>query len=276
MSDISDYYSGSSDSETETYVSKNPIKNAKPSSLTLNKSKNNFQSYINDSDEEESDNEQTGGELEEGELEEGELELDVDVDEEGQEDELEDGEVDEDEDDDDSVNPEENALKSSKNKTTKSKSPHISIHNDDENMDEEYDDNDDEEDEDDKYLQKFDSELTKNYITSFHPECMQHNFDEISKMTKIVKDSDGIIIDPLHRTIPYLTKYEKARILGQRAKQIENGSKPFVKVPESVIDGYVIAEFELQQKKIPFIIRRPIPGGGSEYWDLNDLENIGF
>ena len=27
-------------------------------------------------------------------------------------------------------------------------------------------------------------------------------------------------------------------------------------------------------KKITFIIRRPIPNGGSEYWKVNDLKNI--
>jgi hypothetical protein len=43
-----------------------------------------------------------------------------------------------------------------------------------------------------------------------------------------------------------------------------------------VIDGYVIAQIELEQKRIPFIIRRPIPGGGCEYWNLKDLEMIGF
>jgi DNA-directed RNA polymerase I, II, and III subunit RPABC2 len=83
-------------------------------------------------------------------------------------------------------------------------------------------------------------------------------------------------MDDLHKTIPFLTKYEKARVLGQRAKQINSGSKPFIKVPDNVIDGYVIGELELQQKKIPFIIRRPIPGGGSEYWKLSDLEIITF
>ena len=73
-----------------------------------------------------------------------------------------------------------------------------------------------------------------------------------------------------------MTKYEKARILGQRAKQIETGSKPFLNVPENIIDGYIIAELELKEKKIPFIIRRPIPGGGFEYWHLRDLEIISF
>ena len=135
---------------------------------------------------------------------------------------------------------------------------------------------DEDEDYDDSYLQKFDSEVTKNYINDFHPECLIQNYDEITKLTTVVRDSNNIIIDPLHRTIPFLTKYEKARVLGQRAKQIETGAKPFVSVPENVIDGYVIAELELQQKRIPFIIRRPIPGGAFEYWNIRDLEMISF
>ena len=135
---------------------------------------------------------------------------------------------------------------------------------------------DEDEDYDDSYLQKFDSEVTKNYINDFHPECFIQNYDEVSKLTNVVRDSYNIIIDPLHRTIPFLTKYEKARVLGQRAKQIEMGAKPFISVPENVIDGYIIAELELQQKRIPFIIRRPIPGGAFEYWNIRDLEVISF
>ena len=138
------------------------------------------------------------------------------------------------------------------------------------------DDDEDEDEYDDSYLQKFDSELTKNYVNEFHPECMIHNYDEIAKLTKVVRDSDNIIIDPLHKTIPFLTKYERARVLGQRAKQIETGARPLVKLPENIIDSYVIAELELQQKRIPCIIRRPIPNGGCEYWNIKDLEVILF
>ena len=114
--------------------------------------------------------------------------------------------------------------------------------------------------------------INKNYIEQFHPECLNHNSDEVSKLSRVIRDDNNIIIDPLHRTLPQLTKYEKARLLGQRAKQIETGSKPFVKVPENIIDSYVIAELELREKKIPFIIRRPIPNGKTEYWKLADLE----
>jgi DNA-directed RNA polymerase subunit K/omega len=137
-------------------------------------------------------------------------------------------------------------------------------------------DDDDEDEDGEIYLKKFDKEVNDNYILNNHPECAMQNYDEIIAMTKVVRDTDNIVIDDLHRTNPFLTKYERARILGQRAKQIETGATPFVKVPENIIDSYLIAEMELQQGRIPFIIRRPLPNGGSEYWKINDLENIAF
>ena len=133
---------------------------------------------------------------------------------------------------------------------------------------------DEDTDDDDDYLQKFDAELTNNYVANTHPETAVHNYDEVSILTKVVRNEENIITDGLHRTIPYLTKYEKTRIIGARAKQLNEGSRPFIKVKEHVIDGYLIAQQELEEKKIPFIIRRPVPGGGSEYWNLTDLEII--
>jgi DNA-directed RNA polymerase subunit K/omega len=135
---------------------------------------------------------------------------------------------------------------------------------------------DDDDGDGETYLKKFDKEINDNYIVNNHPECALQNYDEILAMTKVVRDKNNIIIDDLHKTIPHLTKYERARILGQRAKQIETGATPFIKVPENVIDGYLIAEMELKQGRIPFIIRRPLPNGGSEYWKISDLENIAF
>jgi DNA-directed RNA polymerase I, II, and III subunit RPABC2 len=72
--------------------------------------------------------------------------------------------------------------------------------------------------------------------------------------------------------VPFITKYEKAKILGERAKQINAGATPFVDVNQEIIDGYLIALAEFEQKKIPMIIRRPLPNGQSEYWKLEDLE----
>jgi len=136
----------------------------------------------------------------------------------------------------------------------------------------EFDSDDDNEDENENYLQKFNADINHNYLMTFHPESTIHNYDEIAVLTKIVRDKNGLIIDPLHRTASYLTKFEKARVLGQRAKQIECGAKPFIKVPENLIEGSMIAELELKEKKIPFIIRRPLSNGTCEYWNLRDLE----
>ena len=135
----------------------------------------------------------------------------------------------------------------------------------------EYDSDDDDMD---KKLKKFDSEVRDEYLANFHPECMIQNYDEIYNLARVVRDDRGIIVDELHKTLPILTKYERTRVLGQRAKQINDGAMPFVKVPEGVIDGYLIALKELEEKKIPFIIRRPLPNRGSEYWHLEDLQII--
>lgn len=136
------------------------------------------------------------------------------------------------------------------------------------------DDDDEEEEEDENYLKKFDKDLKKNYLESYHPEAYSHNFEEVKMMANVVRDENNNIIDPLHKTIPFMTKFEKSRILGQRAKQIDSGATPFVKVDKTMIDGYLIALKELEEKKIPFIIKRPLPNGGFEYWNVSDLELV--
>jgi DNA-directed RNA polymerase I, II, and III subunit RPABC2 len=134
-----------------------------------------------------------------------------------------------------------------------------------------YDSDENEEDET-NYLQKFDSKMRENFIADHHPEARTHNYEEVKALTRVSRDGRGIIIDPLHKTIPFLTKYEMTRVIGQRAKQLDNGAKAFVKVPLNVVDGYPIALLELEQKKLPFIIKRPYPNGGVEYWNVSDLE----
>ena len=134
------------------------------------------------------------------------------------------------------------------------------------------DESEDEDEEDDDYLQKFDDELRTNFINKHHPEVSVHNYEEVKKLAIVVRDGNGTIIDQLHRTIPIMTKYESTRILGQRAKQIEHGAQPLIPMSDNIIDSYIIAQNELKEKKIPFIIRRPIPNGGSEYWYAYDLE----
>lgn len=138
-----------------------------------------------------------------------------------------------------------------------------------------YEEDEDDEDADEFYLQKLDNNVKENYVNDYHPEIFMSNYEEIVALSKVVRDKNNIIVDPLHRTFPVLTKYERARVLGQRAKQLNDGARPYINVPEKVIDGHIIAQLELEQKRIPFIIRRPLPGSsGSEYWPLKELELI--
>jgi DNA-directed RNA polymerase subunit K/omega len=138
--------------------------------------------------------------------------------------------------------------------------------------DDEDDDESEEEHDDEEYFQKLKSDVRQNFAETYHPESFSHNYDEIQTLSKVIRNSFGVIIDDLHRTVPFMTKYEKTRILGQRAKQINEGAPPLIKIDSTVIDGYLIAVKELEQKKTPFIIRRPLPNGGSEYWRVQDLE----
>jgi len=146
---------------------------------------------------------------------------------------------------------------------------------DDIDVDDDNDEDDYEEDENDEdYLKKFDENIKKTIIEDYHPELKQHNYEEIEALCTVVKDDNGNIIDLFHKTIPILTKYEKSRILGERAKQINSGGKPFIEVEPNIIDGYLIALKELEEKKSPFIIKRPLPNGGCESWRLKDLETL--
>ena len=134
---------------------------------------------------------------------------------------------------------------------------------------------DDDEDEDyEEHMKKLESNFDNSILLDYHPELKQANYNEILAMSKVIRNSKNQIIDPLHKTIPWLTKFEVARILGLRSKQINNGADTFIDAPPEIISGYTIAEMELHQKKIPFIIRRPLPNGGSEYWKVSDLDII--
>jgi DNA-directed RNA polymerase I, II, and III subunit RPABC2 len=73
-----------------------------------------------------------------------------------------------------------------------------------------------------------------------------------------------------NKTRPIITKYEKALLVGKRAKQIESGALSNVKVLAGQ-NAIQIAEEELRQRKIPLLIKRPI-GNKFEYWKPVDME----
>lgn len=184
---------------------------------------------------------------------------------------IEDIEMDEDEDDDEDDELEDGDLEDEEDEAD-IEGKNI-IKNTFSHFDEIEDDESDEDDEEDRsYLQKFDENVKKNIIADWHPELTAHNYDEVEVLSRVVRNEDGVIIDPLHKTLPFITRYETARILGERAKQINAGAATMIEVDASIIDGYLIAMEEYKQKKIPFIIRRPLPNGGIEFWKFEDLE----
>lgn len=71
-------------------------------------------------------------------------------------------------------------------------------------------------------------------------------------------------------TKPFLTKYERVRILGERAKQLSMGAKPMLKNIIGIKHDE-LAKLELENKVIPYKIRRPLPDGRIEIWKINEL-----
>ena len=83
----------------------------------------------------------------------------------------------------------------------------------------------------------------------------------------------GINLMPMEQRITtrFMTKYERARVLGTRAMQLSMNAPPLVEVEPGMIDPLEIASKELRERKLPLIIRRFLPDGSYEDWPINDL-----
>jgi len=79
------------------------------------------------------------------------------------------------------------------------------------------------------------------------------------------------VADPYHTTQPFLSVFERTKILGFRANQLAQGARPYIVVPEHVTKTLEIAQMELEQRRLPYILKRPLPNGSFEYWRLSDL-----
>ena len=68
-----------------------------------------------------------------------------------------------------------------------------------------------------------------------------------------------------------LSKFEKVRILGQRAEQISMGAPPLVDI-KGLTDALSISEKEFIERKIPFIVERTYPDGSIRKMRLCEME----
>eukprot|EP00640_Fibrocapsa_japonica_P007649 CAMPEP_0113944334 /NCGR_PEP_ID=MMETSP1339-20121228/33427_1 /TAXON_ID=94617 /ORGANISM="Fibrocapsa japonica" /LENGTH=145 /DNA_ID=CAMNT_0000949501 /DNA_START=26 /DNA_END=463 /DNA_ORIENTATION=+ /assembly_acc=CAM_ASM_000762 len=118
------------------------------------------------------------------------------------------------------------------------------------------------------------------FIDEDEPEAMDDAEAEAAKeleeggdMVDIVDAADaGDSGDPKKERITtrYMTKYERARILGTRALQISMNAPVMVDI-EGETDPLRIAEKELRERKIPIIVRRYLPDGSYEDWSIDEL-----
>ena len=89
---------------------------------------------------------------------------------------------------------------------------------------------------------------------------------ENSKTNFVVKQEE-------RETKPVLTKYERVRILGDRAKQLSLGAKPML-LNVNNMNPKDIAKLELERGVIPFIIEKVLPDGRRERWKVSELKIV--
>ncbi|KAI1910578.1 subunit common to RNA polymerases I, II, and III [Ophidiomyces ophidiicola] len=93
---------------------------------------------------------------------------------------------------------------------------------------------------------------------------------EASKSKVMLQQREKKVPNDQRSTTPYMTKYERARVLGTRALQISMNAPILVDI-EGETDPLQIALRELNQKKIPLIVRRYLPDGWYEDWTCEEL-----
>ena len=106
-------------------------------------------------------------------------------------------------------------------------------------------------------------------------EDEEENEESEDRDSQILEPGEGgkAIIGQARTTTPFLTKYEKARVIGARALQISKNAPILVNYnPLEENDPILLAEKELRLQKIPFIIRRFLPDGSYEDWSVKELK----
>lgn len=146
---------------------------------------------------------------------------------------------------------------------------------DDDNDDIENEDGEEDEDEEDEDNENIDDEII------YDEDGKICNLQKVFEDDNEYYDNDDEIEAQPDTSVEYvqkkdrqssakLTKYEMVRILGERTKQLTMGAKPLIKNYKG-LSYDKIAEEELVLNMTPFKIRRPLPNGKYELWDLEEL-----
>jgi DNA-directed RNA polymerase subunit K/omega len=126
--------------------------------------------------------------------------------------------------------------------------------------------------EDDVVVEETEKSMFSNPIDvllKYHPECiLEYEETEQSSIPLRATLSED---DPKHRSAPFLSIFEKTKILGMRTNQLAQGARPYIQVPEHISDIQEIARMEIEQRRLPIIIKRFMPDGTSEKFRLSDM-----
>lgn len=109
-------------------------------------------------------------------------------------------------------------------------------------------------------------------LYKYHPETIIRYAETIDPLVPLKAAPPTAALDEHHTSPPFLTVYERTKILGTRANQLADGARPYIHpIPEHITAPLEIAKLELENRALPFIVERPMPDGSFEYWRLSDL-----
>lgn len=77
----------------------------------------------------------------------------------------------------------------------------------------------------------------------------------------------------IKRSIPFITKYEYAKLMGIRVTQLTTGAPSTINT-DGYTSYYDIARRELVEGKLPLIIVRSLPNNDVEYWKIEEFKNL--
>jgi|UniRef100_A0A6C0AI93 DNA-directed RNA polymerase subunit K/omega len=100
-----------------------------------------------------------------------------------------------------------------------------------------------------------------------HPEVQSIQREKVQESLKEARTTDA-----------QYTKYEYTCLVGTRAQQIADGARPLISLDGIVTSDplfvWTVAEREIAQGVLPFIIHRRLPSGVSEYWSAMELKIV--
>lgn len=99
-----------------------------------------------------------------------------------------------------------------------------------------------------------------------HEEAMEQQHAKPAPAPK------GIIMGKDRKTEPYMTKYEWTRLIGDRAKMIDNNEPSTLEDLHGETNSMKIARMEILARKLPMIVRRKMPDQSVEIWRADELE----